>query len=129
MMFSVLLLWRTSKKRFKVFLEHKYYSFFHTCKFLFFVLFHQIGAYDQQIWEKSVEQREIKVETVSSLPTFFLFSFVFVSHSFTSPHLFSPSFFIFLFFDFQSSPQSICFYDQHLSFCFTSSFFFQCFLL
>lgn len=46
-------------------------------------LFFQIGAYDQQIWEKSVEQREIKVCLVHfllapHLPCFCYFTVVFL---------------------------------------------------
>lgn len=52
----------------------------------FFFCFFQIGAYDQQIWEKSVEQREIKVRlirlTLSGVS--FIFQFVFSFFSFMS---------------------------------------------
>lgn len=42
---------------------------------LFVLFFLQIGAYDQQIWEKSVEQREIKVPflLLFSIPVFSIF--------------------------------------------------------
>uniref|UniRef100_A0A8B9JQA4 Putative homeodomain transcription factor 2 n=1 Tax=Astyanax mexicanus TaxID=7994 RepID=A0A8B9JQA4_ASTMX len=43
------------------------------------IFFSRIGAYDQQIWEKSVEQREIKVKPHLSIPPSIHPSFLFLS--------------------------------------------------